>query len=287
MRALILLIGLLPMGVIGAKAPEPVVLTRSERFELVADSNGVRYAIDIALPRDFDRQKTWPLVLTLDADYAFALTRNIAEHFSDRQRIPAALVVSVGYPGGIESLHDYRTRRSRDYTPTHSLVGGYGPEYQKHTGGGGKFATFLREQLLPALSRRYHVDEQQRTFVGHSYGGLFGAYLLTKHPALFQRYLIVSPSLWFDDQQLLKAHAEWTAWPSATPARVFLAVGADENPLMANDLGTFADRLCGRSRLKVFRIVFPDENHDSVFPAALSRGLRVLNAARFPDQCGD
>jgi hypothetical protein len=59
---------------------------------------------------------------------------------------------------------------------------------------------------------------------------------------------------------------------------VFLSVGALENPAMPNDLKDFYNRLKSRNRpgLKLTLQIFEDERHDSVFPGAVTRGLRTV-----------
>jgi predicted alpha/beta superfamily hydrolase len=42
-----------------------------------------------------------------------------------------------------------------------------------------------------------------KTIVGQSLGGLLATEILLKKPGLFDNYIIISPSLWWDDQSLL------------------------------------------------------------------------------------
>ncbi|UXI68810.1 alpha/beta hydrolase [Tahibacter amnicola] len=258
-----------------------VSLPRTERWPLQAAPNKHDYVIDVALPRSYAEKgnaRRYPVIVTLDAGYAFAITRNVVEHLSDRDNLPEAIVVSVGYPGGIEDYPAYRRTRTRDYTPLHWPDGGYGPPFQKHSGGGPAFRDFLLDTVKPALARRYRVEPDDWTLVGHSYGGLFGAWLLTTRPAAFQRWLIVSPSLWYADRWLFQAEARANAERDDLSARVFLTVGANEDAQMAADLHAFSRQLCAHRwpSFALYSHVFEDENHNTVFPAALTRGLRVL-----------
>jgi predicted alpha/beta superfamily hydrolase len=257
----------------------PYVLPRTEVRQLHSQAVGQDYLLYVSLPRHYaDSTTHYPVVITLDAEYAFALTRNVVEHFVDRDRLPELLLVSIAYPGASDDLDVYRRTRTRDYTPTYVPDGGYGPAIQQFSGGGPAFRRFLVRELLPFLDSTYRTDPGDRTFVGHSYGGLFGAYVLATRPATFRRYILVSPSLWYDDRFLFGMEHD-SAQTRGTPAAdVFLGVGGRENPRMANDLLAFADVL-RRERwpgLSVSTHIFADDNHDSVFPAALTRGLRVV-----------
>ncbi|MCB1041863.1 MAG: alpha/beta hydrolase [Acidobacteria bacterium] len=259
---------------------DPVCLPHTETLHLTSSTNGQEYVIYLSLPRDFSGGP-YPLIVTLDADYAFPMTHAAVEHFVDRGNLPAMIVASIGYPGQSQVQRVYRTHRTRDYTPTHSMEGGYGPALQQYSGGGPKFAAFIRNELLPLLAKKYHANLQDTTFIGHSYGGLFGTYLMLKHPGIFHKYLLVSPSLWYDDRMTLQTMAD--AELQQTPTRVFLAVGSHEEQSnrgrgMVSDLKAFEAGLRAKNKgnFAISLVVFDDETHNSVFPGALSKGLRFL-----------
>lgn len=263
-------------------APEPVVLPRTELRRLHASANGVEYELKIALPDGYDESNArYPVVYTLDSEYSFAITRNILDHLSRRGDIPAAVIVGIGYPGD----EGYRRNRTRDYTPTHVPVGGYGPRHQAFSGGGQRFREFLERELVPFIDRLYQTTDR-RILVGHSYGGLFASWTALTRPALFQGYIVVSPSLWYDEGLVFSVERQLATMPEADlPVRMYLAVGdreisAEHN--MVADLRRFASTLLSRDyrglRLK-WRIE-RDETHNSVFPGALSDGLRFVLEGR-------
>jgi len=110
------------------------------------------YALYVSLPRHYaDSTRHYPLVVTLDADYSFGITRNVVDHFVDRDRLPEMIVVSIAYPGASEDTDLYHRTRTRDYTPTHTLEEGYSPEIQKLYGGGPAFLSFITTELFPFL----------------------------------------------------------------------------------------------------------------------------------------
>lgn len=247
-----------------ALATEPVALPRTATLHVTAKSNGVAYKLYVSLPRDYEKsQERYPVIYTLDADYSFAVARNVVEHLADREHLRWAIVVSIAYDG--PDL--YRVNRTRDYTPTHTPEGGYGPEYQKHSGGGPKFRQFLGEELIPLIDRTYRTT-RERTLVGHSYGGLFSSWTMLTTD-LFTGYVIVSPSLWYDDSLLFRL--------KGTPkARAYIAAGSIENPVMARDAKRFAARLGPEHKVEILE----DETHNSIFPSAFSRGIRFVMKGR-------
>ncbi len=124
---------------------------------------------------------------------------------------------------------------------------------------------------------------QVLTLKRHSYGGLFATFVLLTAPDLFERYLVVSPSYWYDQRLIFRLEQQAAGRYEDLPARVFLSVCSLENPPegrqpMVEDLERLARQIRGRNypRLELETQIFPDEGHNSVFPAALSRGLRWL-----------
>jgi len=245
-----------------------------------SSSNGIEYKIYVSVPHDYVTSKdSYPVLYLLDADYSFPIARAIVTHLSDRQRLEKLIVVGIAY-GGADA---YKLNRTRDYTPSHTLEGGYGPEYQRVSGGAPKFLRFLREELIPWMDRTYRTKRGDRGLVGHSYGGLFASWVLLTAPETFSRYILVSPSLWYDDRLMFaieKQTRDRKPVREATErARVFCGVGSrehNEERSMVVDLRSFVNALRARGAAgpDIRHEVFDDETHDSVFPTALSRGIR-------------
>lgn len=258
----------------------PYLVPRTEVHHVKASANGQEYVLYVARPRSTGAHRL-PVVWVLDADYSFVIARNVIEHLSDRGDLPEMIVVGVSYPGGIEVLDDYRRRRTRDYTPTHSPTGGYGPEFQKLSGGGPAFRDALERDLIPFVEARLPADPTDRTLVGHSYGGLFTTWVLLTRPALFRRYVAVSPSLWYDGRRIFEVEARTAPQRRGTPAEVFLGVGGFENTPMATDLEALARLIRGRADpgVRVDTHVFPEGTHNSVFPGAFARGIRAVRGS--------
>ncbi len=281
---------------LAAENPDPApayTLPRTRVLTLKrADDTGVDHVLYLSLPRDYQQTThSYPVVYLLDPDYSFALAHNIVEHFVDRGDLPPMILVGVGYPGKSQDKVAYRRHRTRDYTPSHTFEGGYGPAFQTLSGGGPAFRDFFAKQLIPWIGKNYRTSDN-RALVGHSYGGLFATYVLLTTPDLFDRYLAVSPSYWYDQRLIFRLEQQAAEKLDDLAARVFLSVGELESvssaPLrgdpphrrqpMVEDLERLARRLRARNypRLELATQVFPDENHNSVFPAALTRGLRWL-----------
>jgi predicted alpha/beta superfamily hydrolase len=88
--------------------------------------------------------------------------------------------------------------RERDLTPTvDSKIA--------HSGGGDNFISFLEKELIPYIESRYPVANY-RIYSGHSLGGLAVVNALLNHTALFNAYIALDPSLWWENQQWIKKY---------------------------------------------------------------------------------
>ncbi|MBI1212777.1 MAG: hypothetical protein GC190_15040 [Alphaproteobacteria bacterium] len=257
----------------------PYTVPNTQVFDMHSKQTGDDYEILVATPPGYPEPgKLYPVVYALDADYSFALTRNVIEHFVEREDLPPMILVGIAYPGAATDRDIYKRTRTRDYTPIFVRTGGYGLEFQKVSGGAPKFKAFMAAELFPVIEHKFAADPNDRTIIGHSYGGLFATYVLLTEPSMYKRYIIVSPSLWYSDRMAFQMEEAAAARGEPASADVFLSVGALENSQMPNDLRDFYNRLKSRNRpgLKLTLQIFDDERHDSVFPGAVTRGLRTV-----------
>jgi predicted alpha/beta superfamily hydrolase len=257
----------------------PFAIPDTEVRAMHSANTGADYELFIAMPSDYGKSsKSYPVVYMLDADYSFALVRNVVRHFVERDNLPPMILIAIAYPGAVSSREVYKLNRTRDYTPVYAPDGGYGAEYQKVSGGAEKFRAFIAKELVPYVERNFRVDPVDRTIIGHSYGGLFATYVLLTEPALFKRYIIVSPSLWYANRIALTMEEQAAASGPRPNARVFLSVGELEDSTMPNDLTALFKKLKSRGNpsLELTLRIFEGERHNSVFPAAVTRGLLTV-----------
>jgi predicted alpha/beta superfamily hydrolase len=257
------------------------MLPRSEQRVLESEAVGVSYKLYVSLPRSYaSSEAAYPVIYLLDADYSFAIARNVLEHLSDRGDLREAILVGIAYSGP----DAYRTNRTRDYTPTFVPSGGYGPDYQAVSGGAAQFKRFISDELAPFVEAEYRASHE-RYLVGHSYGGLFGTWVALTTPELFRGYVIVSPSLWYDGGMIFGMEQQARVRGLPIGGRMYLSVGSREINAqhdMVADLRRLAGGLESGSypNLAVGWEVAADETHNSVFPRALSNGLRFVLEGR-------
>jgi predicted alpha/beta superfamily hydrolase len=183
-----------------------------QQFTIQSTSNPGTYDIKVALPENYDVNKKYSTVYLLDGKDNFDFVAYHCKKMSDKYAKEHVIVVSIGYG------HN----RTMDYTPTSA------PEGQ---GGAPAFMDFIQKQLIPRMESDFAVDTNRngRMILGHSFGGLFAAYAFTKHNSVFGNYLMLSPSLWYDDEILFQYEQDNRESINKKKQLVFLGIGQLEN----------------------------------------------------------
>jgi predicted alpha/beta superfamily hydrolase len=266
-----------------------VCLPHTAAHELASSLVDQTYRVFVALPPSYAASgKTYPVLYSLDANGSFALIRDIVHALLLGPEIPELLVVGIGYPA--DSYVATQAVRNRDFTPTadeapYQALRERRPAAPPYAGSGGapNFLRFICEELMPFIARHYRVDPSDATLYGHSLGGLFALHTLFHATSAFQRYLVSSPSLWWDRRMLFEAEAQYAATHADLAARVFLSAGGLEEPpdstfQMISNVKALVEQLRDRCypSLALTSHVFDDETHLSVSPSAITRGLRTL-----------
>lgn len=143
-----------------------------------------------------DTSRRFPVLYLLDGDAHFSSVVGMIQELSgvNGNTICPDMIV-VGIPN---------TDRTRDLTPTHSLLYPDGTKSNdlKSSGGGEKFTAFLQKELIPHIDSLYPVAPY-KMLVGHSFGGLTVMNIMVHHPDMFNNYVAIDPSMWWDKQKLL------------------------------------------------------------------------------------
>ena len=151
--------------------------------------------INIYLPYGYsvDSAQTYPVIYLLDGSIHedFLHISGLVQFgsYSWINMVPESIVV------GIENVN-----RTRDFTGAtrDSLHKAEYPEM----GGSETFIRFLKDEVQPYVEAHYKTHNE-RTLIGQSLGGLLATEILLKVPDMFDNYIIISPSLWFDYESYL------------------------------------------------------------------------------------
>ena len=139
----------------------------------------------------------YPVLYLLDGDGHFESVAGMIQQLSQvngNTIVPEMII--VGIPN---------TDRTRDLTPTHiaSDLPMMDSNSTKNTGGGENFAAFMEKELMPHIDSLYPT-QPFRVLIGHSFGGLMVMNIITNHTKLFNAYIAIDPSMWYDKEQFLK-----------------------------------------------------------------------------------
>ncbi len=253
---------------------EPAFISNTERHVMTSIAVSDEFAISVSLPKDYHQSdRSYPVAYILDSNIFYGLFTDTARLLQYGKEIPELIIVGVGYPND----HEHMLLRNRDYLPTYNKA-------SERSGQAKTFLDFMEKELLPFIASSYRVVSGDYTLAGDSYSGLFGLYTLFNRPKLFSRYIIGSPSIYWDDRVILSYEEALNQSSNELEARVFMSVGALEavnEPAFARMVSNVVelDALLKDRRYKGLKLtthVFEGETHQSVIPATMSRGLREV-----------
>ena len=244
--------------------------------EIQSKELGEKRVVNIYLPQGYNPNDSikYPVIYLLDgsADEDFIHIAGLVQFYNFEwiNQVPKSIVV------GIASVE-----RQRDFTFPSTI------EEQKKrfpkTGHSDKFIAFIEKELQPFMANKYKATTD-KTLIGQSLGGLFATEVLLKKPALFNRYIIISPSLWWDNGSLLNLNSELLSEGFNQQTDIYVGVGKEgltptEPPrVMEVDANLLADKLKGskNGHVKIFFDYLPLENHATIMHQAVMNAFQHL-----------
>jgi predicted alpha/beta superfamily hydrolase len=156
--------------------------------------------------------------------------------------------------------------RERDYLPT--------PSKEQPTGGGAyKFLRFINSELVTLIDSTYPANSE-RCIIGHSAGGFFAIYALENQPELFNSFICIDPSLWYDDQSCVKKMSEFLKNNKDIKKSIFISLSNE------NGMGVFSfiDALetYAPEGLKWDYIHYKSETHNTLGFKSICAGFEMI-----------
>jgi hypothetical protein len=232
--------------------------------------------LNIYLPEAYNKNDTikYPVVYLLDGsadeDFIHIVGLYQFNSFPWIDRVPKSIVVGIA---SVDRRQDftYPTTVEKDKikNPT--------------TGGSAKFISFLEHELQPFIEKKYKTNST-KTIIGQSLGGLLATEILLTKPTLFNKYIIVSPSLWWDNGSLLKKSSDLLMPGFNQSIDVYIAVGkeglvpGDYPRVMEVDANLLAEKIKSTKSksVKIYFDYLPEEDHATIMHSAVFNALRFI-----------
>jgi predicted alpha/beta superfamily hydrolase len=236
--------------------------TIGETLEFQSKVLEEKRVLNIYLPQSYhpDSLKQFPVIYLLDgsADEDFIHIAGLVQFgsFPWIEMLPESIVV------GITNVD-----RRRDFTyPTNNKKD---KQDFPTTGGSAKFMEVIEKEIQPLIEREY-PSNGTTTIIGQSLGGLLATEILWKKPDLFDNYIIVSPSLWWDDESLLKKKP----MAYSTEKLIYVAVGK-EGEVMERTARELSEQI-KRKGTNVFFDFFGEQDHGNILHLAVYNAFEKL-----------
>jgi len=254
-----------PLGVCATTdKADPLVI--GERFQIESKALAETRTYVIHTPASYkDGKDAYSVLVLQDAEGHFAHTTSAVDLLSANGRIPPMIVVGIN-----------NTDRTRDMTPSKPTMGFGGAPFVGSAGGADKFLSFIADELLPTIDRNYRT-RPYRLLIGHSLGGLFAVYALMNRPEVFNGYIIMSPSLWWDDEALVKAAQPYFAAHKNMRADLYMTMGSEGEAMLGGAWKLSA--VLEESKLPDLRWQFKrylEEDHGTTAYISTYEGLQAI-----------
>jgi len=232
--------------------------------------------LNIYLPEGYnaDDSVRYPVIYLLDgsADEDFIHIAGLVQFnsFEWISQIPKSIVIGIA-----------TVDRRRDFTFPTTIE----RDQKKFptSGHSAQFISFIEKELQPFIEKKYKTNNS-KMIIGQSLGGLLETEILLKKPALFNKYVIVSPSLWWNNGSLLNQDAVAFDHNFNQQTDIYIAVGkegatpTDIPREMEEDARLLFEKInqIKNKSVKVHFEYLPKENHATILHQAVSNSLRIL-----------
>lgn len=241
---------------------KPFVIGESVEFR--SSVLGEQRTINVYLPEGYNYNDSihYPVIYLFDgsSDEDFVHIAGLVQFgsFEWVNLCPKSIVIGIG---NIDRKKDFcfptTVKEDQDKFPT--------------AGHSENFIRFIEKELKPFVTAHYKVSSQT-TIIGQSLGGLLVTEILIQSPQLFDNYVIVSPSIWWDNESILNKKWANTNYPTK---HVFLCVGGKEEKAMISGAQKLQTLLLTNKVKHAFKIM-PDEDHGTILHLAVYKAFEEL-----------
>lgn len=225
------------------------------------------YKVNIHLPED--TQDAYPLLVVLDGERyenLFVDMINLFGPVSDYTCIYPYAVVTISLPKlGNNRARFYNATRHHEHYHLIEKLKTASYEY----GGAEQFQQFLENDILQYVNEKIKVNHKKKVIFGHSLTGLYLLHQISTHPSVFTDYIIMSPSVWWNNREALQYDYSQLKEHSC---KVWFSAGELEGDL-TGDILLLEEKLpSSNTTVKIFK----DENHSSIVHTSIHSAFRYV-----------
>lgn len=212
---------------------EPIVVGSVHRIP--SSVYGKEQILSVRLPRGYGEnpQRRYPVLFQVDGgpDQDFELLAGIAAEAELSTSIEPFILIGVKTDDRYSQLTPAITR-----LPPERLKANFGERMKP--GGADTFRAYLERDVIPWATARYRID--RKILTAASLGGIFVLDTFLERPQLFDDYISLTPSLWWDDGRVVEEAAAKLARHGRSDRRLYLTIG-DEG--VGNRIGPWLAQL--------------------------------------------
>lgn len=165
-----------------------------------------KYKIFVYIPNIPVPEDGFPVLYLLDGNANFGSyveAVRLQTRTREKTGLHPAVIIGIGYettePYSEERYFDFTFHADQTQLPKNPTGSQWPP-----LGGGKQFLSFIEQKLKPLVEQNIPINTKKQMIAGHSLGGLFVLFTLFTAPSSFQYYLASSPSIHWNEEQLLK-----------------------------------------------------------------------------------
>ncbi|MES2304553.1 MAG: alpha/beta hydrolase-fold protein [Gemmatimonadota bacterium] len=260
--------GCLAVALTSTLAAQAPAMPAHSTFTILSHAVGETRTINVYTPPGYDagKQTRYAVLYMPDGGVAEDFPHVVisVDSLIRHRKIPPTLVV------GIEN-----TQRRRDMTGPTTVTSD--SAIAPRVGGSAAFRSFIRDELIPEVKHRYRTTDET-AIVGESLAGLFIVETFLYEPSLFRRYIAISPSVWWNRDELVGTAEARLAVGGMQGRRLYLTAANEQG--ISTGTATIAALLKAKppTGLIWWYVPRPDLEHGTIYlgqgPAALARALR-------------
>jgi predicted alpha/beta superfamily hydrolase len=234
-----------------------------DKYKINSVINGDEYQISIHLPEGYNgaASERYPVVYVFfgyNSHLLFNTVCGITDEFSRTKLIPKMIVVQI---------HNIRWFRDLTFQEIKN---------KKNSGQAENFYNFLSGQLIPYIDDQYKTNSTN-IYIGHSLSGLFGLSVFCKDLELFDKYILISPSIIDRDESVIEELKNVVINKNIGEKHLYITMGF-ENERIAASIFRITDVLNKNKNANIkWKFDYLERyNHFTLIPEALINGFLFL-----------